>query len=78
MLRDDRALGESVSVEDAVDALCRRFLSVELHPQRRAAIIEYLREAIGSERIDWESEKVEGALRRTVHLILSAPEYQVG
>ena len=78
MLRSDPAIGESASVEDAVDALCRRFLSIELHPERRAAIVDYLREAIGEDDIAWESPKLDEALRRTVHLILSAPEYQVG
>jgi hypothetical protein len=65
------------TASEAVDAFCRRLLSVELHPERRAAIVEFLKSEIGSDQIDYERKDLAPALRRVVHLILSAPEYQL-
>jgi hypothetical protein len=66
------------SVEGAVDHLGRRLLSVPLHPERRAAVVGFLREELGGGRIDFAARGLDLALRRIVHLILSAPEYQLG
>jgi hypothetical protein len=66
------------SVEGAVDHFGRRLLSVPLHPERRAAVVRFLRDELGGPRIDYRARGLDLALRRTVHLILSAPEYQLG
>jgi hypothetical protein len=66
------------TVDDAVDYFCRRFLSVDLQPDRRAAIVDFLHNELASDRLDYNDKNLETTLRRTVHLILSAPEYQLG
>jgi hypothetical protein len=52
-------------------------LSVELEPSRRAAIVSFLKEELGTDRLDFKNERMEEALRKSAHLILSAPEYQL-
>ncbi|MBV9123023.1 MAG: hypothetical protein JO112_06685, partial [Planctomycetes bacterium] len=44
----------------------------------RAAILDFLQHELKSDQLDYQSKDLETALRRTVHLILSAPEYQLG
>jgi hypothetical protein len=61
----------------AVDYFCRRFLSVELQAPRRKAIVEFLSKELGTHRVDNSNPKLPEALRQTVHLVLSAPEYQM-
>jgi hypothetical protein len=73
MVRDAKA----TTAAEAVDGLCRRLLSVDLHPERRTAIVRFLTGEIGSEQINYENKDLAAALRRVVHLILSAPEYQL-
>ena len=68
----------AASADEAVDYFCRRFLSVDLQPDRRAAIVDFLRHELSSDRLDYNDKNLDAALRRTVHLILSAPEYQLG
>jgi hypothetical protein len=70
--------GAAQTAEQAVDYFARRFLSVALSAERRAAIIDFLRGELGSDKIDFGRDGLERALRSTVHLILSAPEYQLG
>lgn len=66
------------TAEGAVDYFARRFLSVDLLPQRRAAIVAFLKGELKSDALDPGNKDLPAALRRTVHLILSAPEYQLG
>lgn len=66
------------SADEATDYFCRRFLSVELQAERRAAITTFLKAELKSDRLDYQDPRLSLALRRVVHLILSAPEYQVG
>ena len=66
------------SVEEAVDYFCRRFLRVDLQSDRRAAVIDFLKQELDSDTLNYDSEALETALRRVVHLILSSPEYQLG
>ncbi len=66
------------SADDATDYFCRRFLSVELQAERRAAITTFLKAELKSDRLDYHDPRLSLTLRRVVHLILSAPEYQVG
>lgn len=64
--------------EAVVDYFCRRFLIVKLHEPRRAAVVAFLRKELAADKVDFTSPSLETALRRTVHLILSAPEFQLG
>lgn len=66
------------STTSAVDSFCRRFLRVPLPPEDREAIIDYLRAENGGEALDLNAPAADEMLRRTVHLILSSPEYQLG
>jgi hypothetical protein len=70
--------GQAQTAEQAVDYFVRRFLSVPLQPERRAAVVDFLQGELGNGKIDFSSQATERALRRAVHLILSAPEYQLG
>lgn len=70
--------GKVGGVEEAVDYLGRRFLRTDLQPERRAAVVKFLKEELKSDRLDFGDKKLPDALRRAVHLILSAPEYQLG
>jgi hypothetical protein len=62
---------------EAVDYFLRRFLRAPLNEERRAAIVAFLKSELKSEQINPAAAELEQALRRTVHLILSAPEYQL-
>ena len=73
MIRDAKVS----NAEDVVDYFAHRFMSVELHPDRRAAIVSFLKNELSSDSLDYANKNVADALRRTVHLILSAPEYQL-
>lgn len=66
------------TVEEAVDYFKMRFLSVDLHPARHAAMVAFLKKELNSDRLDYANQDLERALRRMVHLILSTPEYQLG
>ncbi len=65
------------TVAGAVDHFARRFLSVELSSDRRAAVVAFLRGELGGDGIDFGRKDIDLALRRAAHLVLSAPEYQV-
>ncbi len=69
---------QAQTVEDVVDYFSRRFLRVPLAPERRAAIEDFLNNELGGSEIDFARPVTEKALRRAVHLVLSAPEYQLG
>jgi uncharacterized protein (DUF1800 family) len=65
------------TIDDTVTYFCRRFLSVSLSVERYAGVLSFLRGALKSDTLDYSNPDLEPALRRTVHLILSAPEYQL-
>jgi len=65
------------TAEQAVDYFCERFLSVPLSEQRRQAVISFFEEINGGEQLDFGSQQLDEHLRRLVHVILSAPEYQL-
>jgi hypothetical protein len=69
---------EVSTVQGAIDYFTQRFLSVPLHPDRRAAIVEFLRDPLKSDSLECQNQNVPDALRQTLYLILSAPEYQLG
>jgi hypothetical protein len=65
------------TIEQAVDHFALRFLRAPLSNERRNAIISFLKGELKSDRINYSAAGLETALRRTAHLILSAPEYQL-
>lgn len=64
------------TAEDAVVCFTRRFLRTPLSGGRDKEVVRFLKGELGSKRIDYSDAELETALRRTLHLILSAPEYQ--
>ena len=65
-------------VDGVVLSLERRFLSVSLSESDRRALSDYLAAELGSETIDVNRRDLEVVLRKLLHLMLSAPEYQLG
>ncbi len=61
----------------AVDHFARRFLRVPLHAAKRDALVGFLQQRLGGQHIDFANSMLETHLRELLHLILSAPEYQV-
>ena len=72
----------ATDAEGAVDHLLRRFLRVPLTDAGRGALVDYLAAELDSAALDEDAEgapeKVEEALRSTLYLIFSSPEYQLG
>ena len=72
----------ATNVEGAVDHLLRRFLRVPVTEPGRRALVDYLAAELDSTGLDEEAEgapaKVERALRSTLYLVFSSPEYQLG
>ena len=58
--------GQVQTAEEAVDYFARRFLSVPLADQRRAAIVDFLTGELGGKPLDFTQAATEEALRRTV------------
>jgi uncharacterized protein DUF1800 len=71
-----RAAGAD-TVDEIVDHVVRRFLSVPLAERERRLLVDFLRNRLGSASIQ-PSEQLEDALRELLYLVLSAPEYQLG
>ncbi|MGE0704667.1 MAG: DUF1800 family protein [Vicinamibacterales bacterium] len=65
------------TVEEAVDHVVYRFLSVPLPSRERGLLVEFLRGKLGSPQIT-QSETLEDSLRELLYLVLSTPEYQLG
>lgn len=65
------------TAKDAVDYYEKRFLSVKLGEDRKAVVIEFAQNSLGEVNIDFAKAETETKLRELVHLILSAPEYQL-
>jgi hypothetical protein len=61
----------------AVDYLIRRFLRTPIQAGRRDALIQFLEKQTGSSTLDFQRYTIERELRELLHLILSAPEYQL-
>jgi uncharacterized protein (DUF1800 family) len=62
---------------DVVDVMLARFLSVPIAPEARAKLIRFLDDQLGTQEIDRAVTYLEEPLRLVVHLIMSAPEYQL-
>ncbi len=65
------------TVDEAVDHLAYRFLSVRLAEKDRALLVSFLRDKLGSSTIR-PGETLESSLRELLYLVLSTPEYQLG
>ena len=82
---DVRAMVLAAGATDAagaVDHLLHRFLRVRLTEPGRRALVDYLEAELDSTGLDEEAEgapeRVEEALRSTLYLVFSSPEYQLG
>ena len=62
---------------DAVDLLAQRFFSVPVAIDDRAAWAAFLTEQLGTDSIERARTYMEDALRMTLHLMLSSPDYQL-
>ncbi len=62
---------------EAVDHLMGRILRVPAAPGTRDAIVTFLTRELGTDDIGRARTYMEDALRMTVHLIMSTPEYQL-
>ena len=63
--------------EQIVDYFIRRFLRVGLTSADRDSLVAFARERLGDGKIDVHGEQTETDLRDLLHLVLSAPEYQL-
>ena len=62
---------------DAIDLLLRRILAVPIDDEARATTIAFLDEQLGTSDLVRARTYLEEPLRLVVHLIMSAPEYQL-
>lgn len=63
---------------EVVDYFQARFLRMPLTPDDRQALVNFLTKELGTERLEPAASYLEEPLRLLVHLIMSAPEYQLG
>jgi hypothetical protein len=68
---------EAKTAAEAVDYLLWRMLRVPTAKATRDALVEFLTRELGTDSIGRASTYMEDALRMTVHLIMSTPEYQL-
>ena len=61
-----------------VDYFLGRFLRVPVDGGYRRALIDFLDQELGTAKIAEAASYLEEPLRVLVHLIMSAPEYQLG
>jgi len=69
--------GEAKTTGEAVDYLLWRMLRVPTAKATRDALVEFLTRELGTDDIGRAATYMEDALRMTVHLIMSTPEYQL-
>ena len=69
--------GEAKTTGEAVDYLLWRMLRVPTAKATRDALVEFLTRELGTDSIGRARTYMEDALRMTVHLIMSTPEYQL-
>jgi hypothetical protein len=63
--------------EKVVDHFVARFLSVPLAAKERGVLAAFLRDRLGSPKLQ-PGDKLEESLRELLYLVLSTPEYQLG
>jgi hypothetical protein len=64
--------------EQAVDYLLQRLLTVAPDAAYRRELINFLDTELGTSDLQAAASYMEESLRMLVHLIMSAPEYQLG
>src|SRR5262249_48244377 len=62
----------------AVDYFAYRFLRVPLDAGTRTRYVEFLRAELGTDNLQDAATYMEDPLRVLLHLMMSAPEYQLG
>ena len=62
---------------DVVDYFLARFLRAELEGSAREALVDFLRDELGGDRVERSDAATESALRSLLYLVLSTPEYQL-
>ncbi|NDV00078.1 DUF1800 domain-containing protein [Pseudoroseicyclus tamaricis] len=67
----------ATTAEEAVDALCARFLPIPLDGAARAALVEMLEEELGTSDLAEAEGYMEFGLRLVAHGIMCAPQYQL-
>ena len=65
------------SAAGVVDYFIARFLRVELQQTDRDALVGFLRDELGGDRIERPDAQTETTLRSLLYLVLSTPEYQL-
>jgi hypothetical protein len=65
------------TVDKVVDHFVRRFLSVPLADKDRAVLAAFLRDKLGTDKVQ-PGAALEESLRELLYLVLSTPEYQLG
>jgi hypothetical protein len=73
MVRDSGA----TTTAEAVDYLLWRMLRVPASKATRDALVAFLSKELGTDSIERGKTYMEDALRMTVHLVMSTPEYQI-
>jgi hypothetical protein len=74
------AMGEEAgagSAADGVDYFIARLLRREWERDDREALVGFLRDELGGDRIERPGAQTESALRSLLYLVLSTPEYQL-
>jgi hypothetical protein len=67
----------STTTAEAVDYLLWRTLRVPVASATRDAFVTFLTNELGTDNIDRAKTYMEDALRMTLHLVMSTPEYQI-
>jgi hypothetical protein len=67
----------AMTAAEAVDTLAARFLRAPMATALREALVTFLAGELGTEDLARAESYMEDALRMTVHLIMSTPEYQI-
>ena len=62
---------------EAVDYLAWRMLRVPIAKEMRSALVAFLTKELGTDNVDRARTYMEDPLRMTVHMVMSAPEYQI-
>ena len=66
------------STDAVIDYFIARFLRVPVAAESRAMLVNFLEQQLGTDDIAVAESYMEDALRMTLHLLMSQPEYQLG
>jgi hypothetical protein len=69
--------GGAKTTAEAVDQLLARMLRIPAATPTRDALVTFLTRELGTDSLERARTYMEDALRMTVHLIMSTPEYQI-